>query len=124
MGENFQKFIEAVKAGKVEGLAVHERRGENVILTLDGAPIANKCFETWHLHTSGKPYVPDHLCAHIRRWLSGQGLQWALTSIRLSILAHYYKDENLDSDWETFATGSELDWHIDAALWVLEREEA
>jgi hypothetical protein len=96
---NFQEFIENVKAGKIEGLVYED----------DGNPMIRIAGE-WGYLINGNTWtmIPDHLCAHIRRWLTGKGVNWGLYA---DVLV-------MDYDHERFDQGSELDWHIDAANWV------
>jgi hypothetical protein len=89
---NFQEFIENVKAGKVVG--VHHMPSVGVY--------------TDNRFSSDDQADTDHLCAHIRRWLTGKGVNWGLYA---DVLV-------MDYDHERFDQGSELDWHIDAANWV------
>lgn len=102
-----EKFIELVKAGKIEGLFYDS---EN------------------HLHTChvdemdplGFVDDADHLCAHIRRWLSGKGYGFSLSSDALELNWYIGMGESADQE---FSEGSELDWHLAAACWVCEREQ-
>jgi hypothetical protein len=106
---NFQEFIENVKAGKIEGLTAdlmdgyHERW-----LYIPGSAMQ---------FSGGKPTLQrdaDHLCAHIRRWLTGKGLLFTLGASDLYVLAA----GNVRGAARIFKEGSELDWHIDAANFV------
>jgi hypothetical protein len=105
---NFQEFIENVKAGKIEGLTAdlmdgyHERW-----LYIPGSAMQ---------FSGGKPTLQrdaDHLCAHIRRWLTGKGCYFTLFPTCLSV-----STDHLDGINRDFREGSELDWHIDAANFV------
>jgi hypothetical protein len=95
---NFQGFIENVKAGKIEGLEA----GLDPKFVFVGAsnPIL--------LEKPSLVEQADHLCAHIRRWLTGKGVNWGLYA---DVLV-------MDYDHERFDQGSELDRHIDCANWV------
>ncbi len=97
---NFQEFIENVKAGKIEGLtATYGEYHKSWVLQPLG--VYFDC-------VSDDQADSDHLCAHIRRWLTGKGVNWGLYA---DVLV-------MDYDHERFDQGSELDWHIDAANWV------
>jgi hypothetical protein len=98
---NFQEFIENVKAGKVEGLSA----------MADALSIDQVCVNT---PADNHNYFFDHLCAHIRRWLTGRGYEYILYTKYLLVCP------DRDPDRE-FSEGSELDWHIDAANWVIKQ---
>lgn len=114
--ELFERFIEAVKAGKVEWLSHYDRPNENVLLLLEGHPVANRCHGAWHLHDQ-KQGVRDHLCAHLRRWLTEEGWYWSLQAGGIAL----HRVMPPQDDLKAFFTGTELDWHIAAALWVLDQ---
>lgn len=113
------RFIDAVKAGKIEGVEhspykIGNRTDE--IITVDGLGISDS-FSGWVVSTA----LADHLCAHLRRWINGRRCDCILTSTSLRVayahpfarpVFHHCKD------------GTELDWHIAAVLWVLEQEES
>jgi hypothetical protein len=87
-------FLDHVRNGRIEGLYT----------TFDGG------IDTPSMHLPSRVLLAqysDHLCAHIRRWLTGKGLGWCLLSCGFSL-----------DRGEHFKEGSELDWHIDAANWA------
>jgi hypothetical protein len=68
---NFEQFIENVKAGKIEGVAIPFDGTKDAVLTIDGLAAFG-----WNF-TEGRTdgyaaWAYDHLCAHIRRWLTGK----------------------------------------------------
>jgi len=121
--EQFARFAEAVKAGKVPGLKLEQTRPQDELqgtfygfLMLEGQVVAKSFGEGWIIVIK---CGPDILCAHIRRELTAAG--W---DVRLH-LSEPASDSflligNLDS--QSFHEGSELDWHIAAWLTHLERE--
>ena len=105
MKDNFEKFIEAVKAGKIENLSVD---------TFDAFFVRENDSSPWRevpVATSDESMI---LKDHIRRWLNGKGYRFNLGSDELFVVC--------GGDTRIFREGSELKWHIDAALWVIARE--
>ena len=113
-----EKFIELVKAGKIEGFSIYNERlllsfhGMSFVI---GKPSEDEDHEEeWEWSEA----YPDIACAHIRRWLSGKGWYWELYPHWI-----YVSDvEQGGKHYDSFKEGSELDWHIDAANWVVSRE--
>lgn len=104
-----QEFVEAVRAGKIEGLwdQSTEEMLKTFCITFDYRIACNNAHEV------------DHLCAHLRRWLTSKGHMSGLYVNQLDIY------DILDgATIMTFDEGTELDWYIDAALWVLGQEES
>ena len=102
---NFEQFVENVKAGHVKGLGVNSF----------GALICGS------FTIKGKPdgWRADHLCAHIRRWLGDP------KGHKCDVKLHVAQDlevMNNYGDIGFWTEGSELDWHIDAANWIIARE--
>jgi hypothetical protein len=104
---NFQEFIENVKAGKVSGLEINNA-GSLTKPDVKGVFPLNK----------DSQMEVDHLCAHIRRWLTGKGYRRPLEDDYLTI---YKKEDESEGPRFMFCDGSELDWHIDAANWVIKQ---
>jgi hypothetical protein len=104
---NFQEFIENVKAGKIEGLTAGDD-GE-LFFYRGGEWVSGDV----HYHEQ------DHLCAHIRRWLSGKGYKRPLDD---DCLALFRKEDENEGPRFLFTEGTELDWHIDSANWVIKQE--
>ncbi len=100
---NFQEFVENVKAGRIEGVKYYHNEKYPLVFVGDVELqyyVDDGCFDDG--------YQSDHLCAHIRRWLTGKGVNWGLYA---DVLV-------MDYDHERFDQGSELDRHIDCANFV------
>ena len=119
--ELWGKFVEAVKAGRIDGLTYEEKESFN-------AWIATPCDE-FLIDGRNRPEYGllqneiDHLCAELRRWMEGKGWRCLLASDGLTIcrLVNDPEGRKRLEDPE-FKGGTELDRHLAAALWVLERE--
>jgi hypothetical protein len=120
---NFQEFIENVRNGNVEGIMYQPKRctpcGESLQEALRFAHVLIPLRFAGDEQTA-EPVLAmyvhnqDHLCAHIRRWLTWMGYSRNLRSNDLCI---GWTDANgRHRKW--FCEGSELDWHVDAANWV------
>ena len=100
------KFVEAVEAGRVEGLEWNEHWG---YLTVRGMMMV----------LDERSAEIDHLCAELRRWMEGKGIglelvsKWGRCELRLF--------DNGSHDSRVFPNVTELNRHLQAALWVLER---
>jgi hypothetical protein len=109
---NFQEFIENVKAGKIGGVKYQPEiygggiREVSEQLIVDMTPL---------ILADLTDMTRDHLCAHIRRWLTGK--DWTV-NLHVAEYLRVYKHYHLS---EVFGKGSELDWHIDAANWVIKQ---
>ena len=113
-------FVQAVREGRIAELTIDRNFWDNLEflyvgpeaichLDADLSEIPNYDFMKF-----------DHLCAHLRRWMEGKGIgietvsKWGRAELRLF--------DNGSHDSTVFAQESELDRHVEAALWVLGRE--
>lgn len=116
-----QEFIEAVKAGRIEGLMFPH---PDLLATKD-----NWIVERGMIDGVWRPLFhmqSDHLCAHLRRWLRGKGWSVTLYEGELLEVVKWDADKQDPSVWTSRhceQPSSELDWHIAAALFCLEVKE-
>lgn len=108
---NWDRLLEAIKGGKIEGFGPVDDSTCNQ--RLNGYVVAVKDNGVWAMWSEP---MTDHLCAHLRRWLIGKGCLPCLGYKGLVLYPGLLKGK-------TFKEGSELDWHIDATLYVLDKEK-
>ncbi len=64
----------------------------------------------------------DHaalLCHHIREWLTGQKIEWALTVSHLRV-----DNDPCEGFLYAYSKGSQLDWHLQAVVDICAGKEA
>lgn len=108
------EFIEVVKAGKIEGCKVFGGR-----FAVDGTVYAVLDNYGW-LTFNTRPNNA-HLCAHLRRWMTGKGWKWSLREDQFTAFRLITRIKKRPV--RTFNEGSELDWQIAAVMFVLGQEE-
>ena len=115
--ELWARFIEAVKAGRVDGIEWDEHWG---YLTVRGMMMV----------LDERSAEIDHLCAELRRWMRGRNFDVADDGKCLSVNSLVDGIDPVDGitrecrEINIFCDTEDLDNHLQAALWVLEREGA
>lgn len=121
--ELWANFVEAVKAGRIAGWECSEEfvsdKFRPTIKLSDGRifPYAYKVVDTWYEYVRGHSY--DALCAELRRWIFARTLEVQLNSNALHVFSGC-GTTGFYIEWDSHQ--SEIDCHLSAALWVLERE--
>lgn len=112
--ELWARFVEAVNAGRVEGLEVDIDRSDWAIQS----PSLSIYFS--YGDNKIRAHESDHLCAELRRWMEAKEYCALLSPSSLEV-SEYTEESHGAVEW--FKSGTELDRHLQAALWVLESDE-
>lgn len=116
----WDKFIEAVMSHRISGMSAKEV-GVWVELHIEPERAAVQSKSHRLMSVSNV----DHLCAELRRWMLNHSpdMFWGMDCASLSLFEPRFTEHNEPyPHQEMFTNESELDRHLAAALWVLERE--
>ena len=115
--EQFDKFIDNVKAGKVPGLRA-DSEGKDVLIRDEHYASSYACW----IGQDDSLQETDWLCAAIRRALTAMGWRFGLHEDELSISFWNCQLETY-TKIEEFSEGAELDWHLAAINFAVEQGE-
>lgn len=124
MVTNLSRFLEAVRAGKVEGITGHfDQPGMN----FNWINIGDNSIELGAHNEISSQIDTDHMCAEIRRWLTGKGFEWCLTDESIWAGVHDENTHGYDPEcnfpWPCTEHATELESHLAAFVFCLEAEE-
>jgi hypothetical protein len=112
-----QDFLDAVGTGKIKGFEVRHlpQTGVNVLM-VDNVGTLVVSMGPREIHKVNSA----HFCEKLRDWFTAKGWHWHLEPSGIEVWK--LGDESLKSD-ERFRDGSQLDWHVQAAMHILANED-